>query len=83
MWIFTPIGFFSVIKKEYNAEDKVTIRSRVKSDIETLKQHIPSMSPINEYFYDKKTPTGEPGGEKNGGRCKTRTCDFLLVREAL
>ena len=48
MWIFTPIGFFSVIKKEYDAEDEVTIRSRVKSDIETLKQHIPSMSPIKE-----------------------------------
>ena len=25
MWIFTPIGFFSVVKKEHDAADEITI----------------------------------------------------------
>ena len=56
MWIFTPIGFFSVVKKEYDAEDEITIRSRVRVDIDALKAYVPSMSDIRvdtsaDYWY--------------------------------
>ena len=34
MWIFTPIGFFSVVKKEHDAEDEITIRARVRANLE-------------------------------------------------
>src|ERR1022692_1820661 len=45
MWLFTPIGFFSVVQKI--GEDNLTIRSRVASDLESLrKQFLPSLSTI-------------------------------------
>jgi hypothetical protein len=48
MWIFTPIGFFSVVKKEHDAEDEITIRARVRADLEALKAYVASMSEIRE-----------------------------------
>ena len=48
MWIFTPIGFFSVAKKEHDAEDEITIRARVRADLEALKAYVASMSEIRE-----------------------------------
>ena len=48
MWIFTPIGFFSVVKTEHDAEDEVTIRARVRADLEALKPYVASMSEIRE-----------------------------------
>ena len=51
MWIFTPIGFFSVVKKEHNEPGEITIRARVEGDLESLKGYIPSMSDIYESEY--------------------------------
>ena len=46
MWIFTTIGFFSVVKKKHGAEDEITIRARVRGDLEALGPYVPSMSEI-------------------------------------
>jgi hypothetical protein len=45
MWIFTPIGFFSIVQKRGDSD--LTIRSRVASDLVSLReQFLPSLSPI-------------------------------------
>jgi hypothetical protein len=36
MWLLTNFGFFSIVKKA--GEDKLTVRSRVKSDLEMLRE---------------------------------------------
>jgi len=36
MWLFTKFGFFSVVKKESDGADTLTIRARVKADLENL-----------------------------------------------
>ena len=46
MWIFTTIGFFSVVKKSHDAADEITIRARVRGDLEALGHHVPSMGEI-------------------------------------
>lgn len=50
MWLITPIGFFSVVRKSSDAEhDTLTIRARVRSDLEALKKEVlPSLSTIRE-----------------------------------
>ena len=45
MWLFTPIGFFSIVQKP--GDDDLTIRSRVAGDLEFLRErYLPSLSPI-------------------------------------
>ena len=48
MWIFTPFGFFSVVHKTHDAPDRLTIRGRVRGDLENLVSHLPSASVIRE-----------------------------------
>lgn len=50
MWIFTDVGFFSVVRKPED-EDKgtVTIRARVRSDLERLKEfYLPTLGDVLE-----------------------------------
>ena len=45
MWLFTPIGFFSIVQKP--GDDVLTIRSRVAGDLEALRErYLPSLSTI-------------------------------------
>src|ERR1022692_4527325 len=45
MWLFTPIGFFSIVQKRGDAV--LTIRSRVAGDLEALRErYLPSLSTI-------------------------------------
>jgi hypothetical protein len=46
MWLITPFGFHSVVAKSGDKHDGLlTIRSRVKSDLEALKEFVPSLGP--------------------------------------
>ena len=52
MWLFTPIGFFSIVQKR--GDNSLTIRSRVASDLDLLRdQFLPSLSTITA------TPDGD------------------------
>jgi hypothetical protein len=43
MWVFTPIGFFSVVQKRGTAH--LTVRARVLADLDGLrKRYLPSLS---------------------------------------
>ena len=46
MWLFTPIGFFSIVQKKHDQPDQVTIRSRVRKDLEDLVSYLPTASAI-------------------------------------
>lgn len=48
MWLLTNFGFFSVVQKPGDAEKQsLTVRARVKADLESLRQkYIPNMGPI-------------------------------------
>ena len=50
MWLITPIGFFSVVRKPSDAKmDTLTIRARVRSDLESLQQLLlPNLGEIRE-----------------------------------
>jgi hypothetical protein len=47
MWLFTNLGFFSVVQEP--ADELLTIRARVAGDLDNLKQaYLPDLSPIVE-----------------------------------
>jgi hypothetical protein len=47
MWLITPFGFYSVVAKTGDQHGGLlTIRSRVRSDLEALKKYVPSLGPI-------------------------------------
>jgi len=47
MWLMTNFGFFSVVQKKGN--DILTVRARVRSDLEALKEkYIPTLGQILE-----------------------------------
>lgn len=50
MWLLTPIGFFSIVQKPGDKEaGTLTVRSRVRKDLETLKaEHLPELGEIKE-----------------------------------
>jgi len=50
MWLITPVGFFSVVRKPTDMKKKtLTVRSRVRSDLETLRsQYLPDLGTIRE-----------------------------------
>ena len=58
MWLFTPIGFFSIVQKR--GDDFVTIRSRIANDLESLRErYLPSLSttiatPDGDYAFRAK-----------------------------
>jgi len=50
MWIFTKVGFFSIVQKPSNSPDELTVRARVRSDLAALAAGLPqgSCSEIQE-----------------------------------
>lgn len=49
MWILTPIGFFSIVEKpEDRASGKLTVRARVRKDLEAFKASCPALGEIVE-----------------------------------
>jgi hypothetical protein len=50
MWLITPIGFFSVVRKPTDTKNRtLTVRARVRSDLEALQaQYLPELGPIQE-----------------------------------
>ena len=47
MWILTPIGFFSLVRKpEDEASGSLTVRARVREDLETFARLCPELGPI-------------------------------------
>lgn len=63
MWLFTRLGFFSVVQKPGDADaGLVTIRARVRGDLEALKSHyLPTMGDIiegagSDYQFRAKAP---------------------------
>lgn len=68
MWLLTPFGFFSVVQKPADkAAGTLTIRARVRSDLENLRAaHLPGMGAIvahagSDYRYRATAPRGEVG----------------------
>lgn len=63
MWLITPVGFFSVVRKPMDIKNKtLTVRARVRSDLEALKaQYLPELgsiqeSKVNDYRYRAVAP---------------------------
>lgn len=60
MWLITKYGFFSVVQKAGSAKDELTVRSRVRADLESLKlKYLPELgtiteSPSTDYRYRAK-----------------------------
>ena len=50
MWLLTPVGFFSIVQKATDAaKNTLTVRARVKGDLEALrKRYLPAMGEIAE-----------------------------------
>ena len=50
MWLITPIGFFSIVQKpDDRKKGTLTVRSRLRSDLEALRKHyLPELGPIQE-----------------------------------
>lgn len=68
MWLITPIGFFSIVQKSADAHsDTLTVRSRVRADLERMReQYLPSLSEIQEgggtdYKFRAQAPRAEVG----------------------
>lgn len=67
MWIFTDVGFFSVVRKpEDEDEGMVTIRARVRSDLERLK----------EFYLQDLGDIVEGGGTDYPFRARANQSDF-------
>lgn len=54
MWLFLPIGFFSVVQKP--GDSFLTVRARVSSDLDNLRTLVPELgetihTPRNDYPY--------------------------------
>lgn len=43
MWLLTPFGFFSVVKK--SGETNLQVRARVAADLEALRPYCPELGP--------------------------------------
>ncbi len=66
MWLLTPLGFFSIVRKPDDVgAGTLTIRARVKSDLEALREHcLPNLGVIEEnagtdYRYRAKAQRGQ------------------------
>jgi hypothetical protein len=66
VWLITGLGFFSIARKPDDVgAGTLTIRARVKSDLESLRQHcLPGLGKIEEnagtdYRYRAKAPRGQ------------------------
>lgn len=67
MWIITPIGFFSIVRKREDlATGMLTVRARVRSDLEALRARCPELgdiveSPHNDYAFRARGPKAAVG----------------------
>jgi 8-oxo-dGTP pyrophosphatase MutT (NUDIX family) len=66
MWLITPVGFFSIVQKPSDvATDTLTVRSRVRGDLEALReQFLPGLgdiqeSKVNDYRFRAVAPRAE------------------------
>ena|SRR3974390_62251 len=65
MWLITSTGFFSIVCKPGDAErGTLTIRSRVRSDLDALREYLPSLGAIEEgagtdYRYRARAKRGD------------------------
>lgn len=66
MWLVTPIGFFSVVEKpEDTTAGTLTVRARVRADLERLReQHLPALGEIQagggtDYRFRARAPRSE------------------------
>lgn len=66
MWLITPVGFFSIVQKSSDvATNTLTVRSRVRADLEALReQYLPSLgaiqeSKVNDYRFRAVAPRSE------------------------
>jgi len=50
MWLITPIGFFSIVRKPADRKDQcLTVRARVRGDLVALRAaFLPSLGPITQ-----------------------------------
>lgn len=50
MWLITPVGFFSMVRKPTDTKTQtLTVRARVRSDLEALKaQYLPELGEIQD-----------------------------------
>lgn len=49
IWILTATGFYSIVEKPWDtAKGTLTVRARVRADLERLKAYLPDMSDIIE-----------------------------------
>lgn len=50
MWLMTTFGFFSIVDKPDDDELMLTVRARVRADLEHLRDHyLPTMSAVEAY----------------------------------
>lgn len=63
MWLITPVGFFSVVRKPADVDRKtLTVRARVRADLDKLRaQYLPELGPtqqssINDYRFRATAP---------------------------
>ena len=66
MWLITPVGFFSIVQKPSDvAADMLTVRARVRGDLEALRdQFLPGLGSIeesksNDYRFRAVAPRSE------------------------
>ncbi len=66
MWLITPVGFFSIVQKPSDlAADTLTVRARLRTDLEALRdQFLPGLgtiteSKINDYRYRAVAPRAD------------------------
>jgi hypothetical protein len=66
VWLLTPLGFFSIVRKADDVGGKtLTIRARVKTDLEALRvRYLPGLKEIKEnagsdYRYRAKAPRNQ------------------------
>lgn len=68
MWLVTPVGFFSIVRKPADrADGMLTIRARVRADLERLREgFLPAMGEIEagggtDYRFRARAPRAEVG----------------------
>ena len=74
MWLFTKLGFFSIVQKPTDkSDDMVTIRSRVREDLEALRTH----------YLASLGPTTQEGGSDYPYRARVKRAHFALALASL
>lgn len=63
MWLLTPIGFFSIVRKPWDGDgDTLTVRARVREDLDALRERfLPELGeiaddPKADYRYRAQAP---------------------------